>query len=309
MGRAHGGLVQQVLVENSNQEGTLTKHTTKETIQEAIFSNIHCKRFFPAEAAPICNGGVERLVWLQYRHKDSTSNPWWDLCVPPRLWSSHKRNLWRMRSNLRNDSHWFARILIAKEEWRHQWQGCRESTSSSESGLHFGHYIAGISSDHISYFHALKATLILHWGVVLDRWACSLSVMLEKMFGCALITKLWSILLMEADFNATNKIIYGHWMLHQVQKYKLIPEEIYSKRNHLADNGTLTKVLYYDIVRQVRLPVGISAVDADNCYDRIAHPIASLVFQARGVPQEAVVSMLSMIPGYAVFPSNWLWGL
>jgi hypothetical protein len=98
-------------------------------------------------------------------------------------------------------------------------------------------------------------------------------------------------------------------MLHQVQKYKLIPEEIYSKRNHLADNGTLTKVLYYDIVRQVRLPVGISAVDADNCYDRIAHPIASLVFQARGVPQEAVVSMLSMIPGYAVFPSNWLWGL
>ncbi len=53
--------------------------------------------------------------------------------------------------------------------------------------------------------------------------------MLEKMFGCALITKLRSILLMEADFNATNKIIHGQQMLQQARKYQLIPEEIYSK--------------------------------------------------------------------------------
>ncbi len=59
--------------------------------------------------------------------------------------------------------------------------------------------------------------------------------MLEKMFGCALITKLRSILLMEADFNATNKIIYGQRMLHQARIYKLIPKEIYSERNRLAD--------------------------------------------------------------------------
>jgi hypothetical protein len=89
----------------------------------------------------------------------------------------------------------------------------------------------------------------------------------KKMFRCALITKLWSILLMEANFNATNKIIYGQQMLHQARKYKLIPEEIYSKRNRLADDGTLAKVLFYNVVRQTKLPTGISAVDADNCYD------------------------------------------
>jgi hypothetical protein len=105
--------------------------------------------------------------------------------------------------------------LLTKEDWRRQWQVRWESTSSSELGLHFGHYIAGISLDHISYFHALKATLILRRGIVLERWARGLSVMLGKIFGCALITKLWSILLMEADFNATNKIIYGQQMLHQ----------------------------------------------------------------------------------------------
>jgi hypothetical protein len=44
-------------------------------------------------------------------------------------------------------------------------------------------------------------------------------------------------------------------------KYKLMPEEICSEKNRLADDGTLVKVLFYDIVRQTRLPAGISAVE------------------------------------------------
>jgi hypothetical protein len=52
-------------------------------------------------------------------------------------------------------------ILITKEDWRQQWRGRRESTASSESSLHFGHYIAGIKLDHIAHFHALKASLVL----------------------------------------------------------------------------------------------------------------------------------------------------
>jgi hypothetical protein len=63
----------------------------------------------------------------------------------------------------------------------------------------------------------------------------------------------------------------------------------------LADDGTLAKVLFYDIVHQTRLPAGISAVDMDNCYDWIAHPIASMVFQSLGIPKPVVVSMLSTI--------------
>ncbi len=130
---------------------------------------------------------------------------------------------------------------------------------------------------------------------MLDRWSKGLSVMLEKIFGCLLITKLQSILLMEADFNATNKAIYGILMLSNVRKYKLMPEEVYSKRNRLADDGTLSKILYYDIVRQLQRPAGLALVDADNCYNRICHPMASMIFQEFGVPTPAIVSMLSTI--------------
>jgi hypothetical protein len=74
------------------------------------------------------------------------------------------------------------------------------------------------------------------------------------MFRCALITKLRSILLIKADFNATNKIIYGQRMPQTARKYKLMPEEVFSKKNRLANNGTLIKVVFYDIICQTRLP-------------------------------------------------------
>jgi hypothetical protein len=63
----------------------------------------------------------------------------------------------------------------------------------------------------------------------------------------------------------------------------------------MADDGTLTKVLAYDIIKQTRRPAGIASVDVDNCYDRIVHAITSLVFQAFGVPKTAVESMLTTI--------------
>jgi hypothetical protein len=53
--------------------------------------------------------------------------------------------------------------------------------------------------------------------------------MLEKIFGCALFAKLRSILLMEADFNATKKLVYRIWMLDNVRKYRLMPEEVFSE--------------------------------------------------------------------------------
>jgi hypothetical protein len=64
-------------------------------------------------------------------------------------------------------------------------------------------------SDTISHFHALKSSIALLRGVSLPRWSRGLSVMLEKEFGNNLLSKLRAILLMEADFNTANKIIFG----------------------------------------------------------------------------------------------------
>jgi hypothetical protein len=184
---------------------------------------------------------------------------------------------------------------ISTSQWQYRWRSAKEKTSSSESGLHFGHYKAGAKSESISTFHALKATLALRRGIALARWSRGLSVMLEKMFGCTLVTKLRAILLMEADFNSSNKIIFGERMLDNARCHGFMPEEIYSERGKMADDGSLAKVLFYDIVRQSRLSAALASIDAANCYDSIAHAIASLVFQAFGVPEGAIESMLTAI--------------
>jgi len=184
---------------------------------------------------------------------------------------------------------------IKREEWMERWLKAREKTSSSESGLHFGHYKAGAQSPIISHLHALKASLAMRKGIALNRWSRGLSVMLEKMYGCTLVSKLRAILLMEADFNFTNKVVFGVRMMDNVRKHGYMPEEIYSEQGKTADDGTLAKVLFYDIVRQSRLSAGLASIDAANCYDSIAHAIASLVFQAFGVPEGAVESMLTAI--------------
>ncbi len=57
-----------------------------------------------------------------------------------------------------------------------------------------------------------------------------------------------------------------------------MPEEVYSEQNCLANDGTLSKVLLYDIVHQLCWTDGLAYVDADNCYDRIAHPMALMIF-------------------------------
>ena len=53
-------------------------------------------------------------------------------------------------------------------------------------------------------------------------------------------------------------------MMNNVRKYGRMPEEIYSKRGRMADNGSLAKVLFYDLVWQSRLIAGLTSVDAKD---------------------------------------------
>ncbi len=195
-------------------------------------------------------------------------------------------------------------IFITPDQWKAYWKIVNEETSSSESGIHFGHYIDGCKLDIIVHYHAAQVSVVLAHAIQLERWSWGLSVMLEKTLGNTLVTKLRAILLMEADFNATNKITYGSRMPKNTREYKQMPEENFSEKNCMANNGTLCKTLFYDIARQARVAAAIELVDASNCYGRIAHAMASLIYQAFGVPTSAIETMLGVIENMKFFLSN-----
>ena len=60
-------------------------------------------------------------------------------------------------------------------------------------------------------------------------------------------------------------------------------------------------MLFYNITRQARVPTAIASVNASNCHDRIAHAMASMIFQAFGMPTTTIESMLGAIENMKLF--------
>ncbi len=283
------------VVQVEDGAGGVLNFNSEEEVQEAIFNEVHRKQYNLAEEAPICQGalrgqfGYSATTGIARSVLDGTYE------FPPDIDAATRElfeEIAQIRGMVPSDS---VTGLISRERWQQRWGSVKEDTSSSQSGLHFGHYIAGTDCNYISQFHALRVSLALKIGIAMERWTKGLSVMLEKMFDVRLVSKLQAILLMEADFNAMNKEVYGVRMLDNARRYNLILEEIFSKKNRTADDGGLAKTLFYDITRQMRAPAAIVSVDAANCYDQIAHAMASLIFQSFGVESTAVSAMLETI--------------
>ena len=144
---------------------------------------------------------------------------------------------------------------MTADHFQHYWKQVKEKTASSYSKLHFGHYKSAAHSDLLSEVNALKLSLISKTGSALEQWARGLLVVLEKIAGVALVTKLQAILLMEADFNFHNKLIFGNQMLDLARKHGLVPEEVFSKKRQTTEDAVIHQVLAYDIARQKRAPV------------------------------------------------------
>jgi len=131
--------------------------------------------------------------------------------------------------------------------------------------------------------------------------------MLEKIAGLALVNKLRVILLIEADFNSHNKLVFGSRMLKAARTNGLIPPEQYSKQPITAEDGSFDKVLQGDISRQRWIPMFIVSADAANCYDRIHHAIMAIIFLCVGIQTEAIAAMLRPIQRMTLFLDRmWL---
>ena len=293
LGKRRGSSVS--AVQMKDDDGLMTEYNSQKSVQDVIWSEVHQKRYHLAEEAPICNGKLRGEFGYSATSLAAKAVLSGTYEFGEDFDAATKRLMVAIadvRQIVPEDA---VEKIISTEIWQQRWKKKREETSSSVSQLHFGHYISGADSDIISNFHALKTSLALVHGIALNRWSQGLCVMLEKVLGVKLINKLRAILLMEADFNAANKIIYGERMLDQARKYNMMPEEIFSERGKMPDDGGMSKILFYDIVRQLKRPAGLASVDAANCYDRVAHAIASMVFQAFGTPVSACESMLTAI--------------
>ena len=213
-----------------------------------------------------------------------------ELMLTPRTSSHHSKSLLQS-IRLTSSPTWFH-----CRDYQAHWKWSKECTSSSISGLHFGHWKAAAESNFLSKLHALFTDIVVSTGYSPIRWQQGLSVMLEKKKGVHIPSKLHAILLMEADFNFPNKLFFGRRMLQWAESRNQIPREIGGSQNgHQAINCAINQVLTLDAFRQKRISGAVTSMDADTCYDHMAHSMISLCLQCLALAVEVITSLLLTI--------------
>jgi len=100
-------------------------------------------------------------------------------------------------------------LILCPEDFIAHWKHAKEKTSSSPSGLHFGHYKLATYSLPLVHLHAQFTQLIFQMGLSISRFQAGLQVILEKKAGNINVDNLRAILLTEGDFNMAMKIFIG----------------------------------------------------------------------------------------------------
>ena len=139
-------------------------------------------------------------------------------------------------------------------------------------------------------------------GRPLLRWIKGVLVMLEKSAGDVNVQKLRAILLLEADFNAIHKIIFNSRLILSIKAANAIPMEVIGgRRSQAATHLALDKKLIADIANMRKLLTITICADATNCYDRVAHPFASLCAQYFGLDVMYLAVLFRAIQSMKIF--------
>ncbi len=162
------------------QRRAILERTTQGTVEQTIFTKIHEKRYTLAGEAPICN----RELFNQFGYMANTPalkavlNGTYE--APTNSDAATNELFTEIAAICRLVPANSVLIVISQEKWKQYWKVVNKETSSSKSGIHFGHYIVGSKSNIISHYHAAQVAITLAHAIQLERWSQGLSVMLEK---------------------------------------------------------------------------------------------------------------------------------
>ncbi len=120
-------------------EGAIMEHSTQATVEQTIFSEVHEKSYTLAGEVPICNG--EHFQDFGYTANTPASRAVLNgTYVPPPDSDTITRDLFAeiaaIQCTVPANS---VSLVITPEQWNQYWQVINGETSSSESGIRFGH--------------------------------------------------------------------------------------------------------------------------------------------------------------------------
>ena len=190
----------------------------------------------------------------------------------------------------KNDT--YCDITTATAYWRKK----RERTNSSMSGRHIGTYKA-LTYGNTTILHMINeiSNYSFNIGIPLQRWTKDLDVSLLKKPNKIRPSELRTIGTLEADFNQCASLHFSKRMMDTGITSKSIPSSQYAKKGNRAIEAAIVKVLFFDYIRITKINGAFMAMDLENCFDRMAHPISSLCSQRLGVSSKISQCMINTL--------------
>ncbi len=187
------------------------------------------------------------------------------------------------------------RVSITEEEFVATYKATRETTSSSPSGRHVGHYKAAVKDPTLVSLHTSMMSIPFQAGFAPARWTQVSDIMLEKDPGHARCHRLRILALFESDFNQSKRILIARKLGHHLEDNTMVPGMQYGSRpGRNCHSAVLQKVLSHDIVRLTRTTAAFLENDAIGCYDRLMNNLLLLILVKVGLPTTLAQSMGSI---------------
>lgn len=196
-------------------------------------------------------------------------------------------------SDLMNTFHGIPRpnkmkTIIQGRDFSALWKKVKEKTASCPLAHHFGHFKAIATDEYLSEAMAMLMTIPLAAGFSPTQYKKMTAVLLEKKKGDFRIEKLRIILLLDAMYSATLRIL-AKWVSGNAEATKrLAPEQSGSRKNMDAKAQAINLRLTMDLAILYKRPVAVICNDLQSCYDRMVHAFVGVALQSYGVPKSVI---------------------
>ena len=185
---------------------------------------------------------------------------------------------------------------ITVEQFAAAMKHTRESTSSSPSGRHYGHYRTLLRDHELLACITSLANICFQWGVTLKRWTRVTQPLIPNDPGTPRITRLRRIALIEADLNVCLSELFNRRLMPNAEKHGLLhPCQFGARKGKMAIEAVLLKRISYDIIRQSWMDACIFDNDATACYDRMIPSIVMIKCRHAGMPKPAARVVLTVL--------------
>lgn len=178
---------------------------------------------------------------------------------------------------------------ISEEDVTTGFRRWRETTTTSPSGRHLGHYKALIQDPECLACLTKFLHMTLFHGIAIPRWCQATSVLIEKDPGRPCINRLRIIHLFEADFNFLLKILWGSRLVKRAVEHDLLHDgQFGSVPGKTTMDPIMLTQLTTDLSRILKVNMARFDNDASACYDRIIVAFGMLAARRCGMPENAI---------------------